>query len=101
MLPPSKNIWNSIYAYMIQLDSTSLQKNHRLQFSNGAMSEGGSSKKVNPWVSLTTGCISGGIECVAVWPMEFIKTQLQLQKVVAGVKPPYTGTVHDTISVKF
>ena len=56
------------------------------------MSEGGSSKKVNPWVSLTTGCISGGIECVAVWPMEFIKTQLQLQKVVAGVKPPYTGT---------
>ena len=73
----------------------------RLQFCDGAMSEGGSSKKVNPWVSLTTGCISGGIECVAVWPMEFIKTQLQLQKVVAGVKPPYTGTVHDTTFVKF
>lgn len=65
------------------------------------MSEGGSSKKVNPWVSLTTGCISGGIECVAVWPMEFIKTQLQLQKVVAGVKPPYTGAVVIVPSSKY
>lgn len=73
----------------------------RLQHWQGGMSEGGSSKKVNPWVSLTTGCISGGIECVAVWPMEFIKTQLQLQKVVAGVKPPYTGIVNDSLSANF
>jgi hypothetical protein len=60
------------------------------------MSEG--KKKVNPWVSLTTGCISGAVECVTVWPMEFIKTQLQLQRVVAGVKPPYTGTVRRILS---
>lgn len=61
------------------------------------MSEGGSSKKVNPWVSLTTGCISGGIECIAVWPMEFIKTQLQLQKIVPGIKPAYTGKFSHTL----
>lgn len=42
---------------------------------------------------MATGCIAGGIECVAVWPMEYIKTQLQLQKRVAGVAPPYTGVV--------
>lgn len=56
------------------------------------MSEGGGKKKVNQWVVLIAGSISGGIECIAVWPMEFIKTQLQLQKKVAGVKPPYTGS---------
>ena len=56
------------------------------------MSEGsGGKKKVNQWVVLIAGSISGGIECICVWPMEFIKTQLQLQKKVAGVKPPYTG----------
>ena len=27
------------------------------------------------------GAVSGGIECIAVWPMENIKTQLQLMKV--------------------
>jgi hypothetical protein len=50
-------------------------------------------KKKNPMVPVITGAISGGIECVSVWPMEFIKTQLQLQKQVAGVKPPYTGMI--------
>lgn len=44
-------------------------------------------------MALTTGCISGAIECVAVWPMEFIKTQLQLQRNLPGVKPAYTGVV--------
>lgn len=44
------------------------------------MSEDGVKKSSNPWVSLTAGCIAGGIECLAVWPMEFIKTQLQFQK---------------------
>ena len=57
------------------------------------MSEDGVKKSSNPWVSLTTGCIAGGIECIAVWPMEFIKTQLQLQTKVAGVKPPFTGVI--------
>lgn len=42
-------------------------------------------------VSLTTGCIAGGIECVSVWPMEYIKTQLQLQRV--GVPQPFNGVV--------
>lgn len=37
------------------------------------------------------GCIAGAIECVSVWPMEYIKTQLQLQKVGPGQKPPFTG----------
>ena len=52
-------------------------------------------KKSNPLVPIATGCISGGIECITVWPMEYIKTQLQLQKVVAkgGVQPPYTGMI--------
>jgi hypothetical protein len=36
-------------------------------------------KKSSPLASLITGCIAGGIECVTVWPMEYIKTQLQLQ----------------------
>jgi solute carrier family 25 citrate transporter 1 len=39
--------------------------------------------------------LAGGIECISVWPMEYIKTQLQLQKVVTvgGPKPPYTGMI--------
>lgn len=58
------------------------------------MSEDGVKKSSNPWVSVTAGCIAGGIECVAVWPMEYIKTQLQLQKVSKlGEKPPFTGMV--------
>lgn len=28
-----------------------------------------------------------------VWPMEYMKTQLQLLKPVAGVKPPFTGVI--------
>jgi len=50
-------------------------------------------KSSNPMVALTTGCIAGGIECIAVWPMEYMKTQLQLQKIVPGVKPPFTGVI--------
>eukprot|EP01038_Epipyxis_sp_PR26KG_P011864 gene11864-15876_t len=58
------------------------------------MSEDGVRKSSNPMVSLVTGCIAGGIECVAVWPMEYIKTQLQLQKQIkGGAKPPYTGVI--------
>ena len=58
-----------------------------------AVGEDGVAKSSNPWVSLTTGCIAGGIECVTVWPMEFIKTQLQLQKRVPGVAPPFNGVL--------
>jgi hypothetical protein len=30
-------------------------------------------KKVNPLLPMSAGCIAGGIEACAVWPMEFIK----------------------------
>lgn len=35
-----------------------------------------------------------GIEATCVWPMEYIKTQLQLQeKLKAGEKPKFTGMI--------
>lgn len=55
------------------------------------MSEDGVKKSSNPLVSMTAGCIAGGIECIAVWPMEYIKTQLQLQTLVKN--PPYKGVI--------
>jgi hypothetical protein len=30
-------------------------------------------KKVNPLLPMSAGCIAGGIEACAVWPMEYIK----------------------------
>lgn len=30
-------------------------------------------KKNNPLLAMSAGCIAGGIEATAVWPMEFIK----------------------------
>jgi hypothetical protein len=36
-------------------------------------------KKSNTSSALIAGCIAGGIEATAVWPMEYMKTQLQLQ----------------------
>mmetsp|Transcript_24556 Transcript_24556/g.51110 ORF Transcript_24556/g.51110 Transcript_24556/m.51110 type:complete len:279 (-) Transcript_24556:240-1076(-) len=41
---------------------------------------------------MAAGCIAGGIEATCVWPMEFIKTQLQLHSKAAGGAPlPYNG----------
>jgi len=40
---------------------------------------------------MAAGCVAGGIEATAVWPMEFIKTQLQLGGKTG--KLPYTGTI--------
>jgi len=57
------------------------------------MSEDGVKKSSNPLVALTAGSIAGGIECVAVWPMEYIKTQLQLQTGGGAVKPPFNGVL--------
>lgn len=31
--------------------------------------------KKNPLLAMTAGCIAGGIEATAVWPMEFIKVR--------------------------
>mmetsp|Transcript_44000 Transcript_44000/g.49926 ORF Transcript_44000/g.49926 Transcript_44000/m.49926 type:complete len:164 (+) Transcript_44000:81-572(+) len=33
-----------------------------------------------PLISMTAGCISGAIEEIITWPMEYMKTQLQLQQ---------------------
>jgi solute carrier family 25 citrate transporter 1 len=49
------------------------------------------SQKTNPLLAMSAGCIAGGIEATAVWPMEFIKTQLQLQSKAKGVNLPYNG----------
>mmetsp|Transcript_36988 Transcript_36988/g.78893 ORF Transcript_36988/g.78893 Transcript_36988/m.78893 type:complete len:292 (+) Transcript_36988:90-965(+) len=50
-------------------------------------------KKKNPWTPMAAGCIAGGIEAMAVWPMEFIKTQLQLQSKAKGAALPYNGMI--------
>jgi len=48
-------------------------------------------KSPNKLLPMASGCIAGGIEATCVWPMEFIKTQLQLN--AKGSKPAYTGVV--------
>jgi len=48
-------------------------------------------KSKNPLTAMTAGCIAGGVEATAVWPMEFIKTQLQLQSKSKGAKLPYNS----------
>jgi len=40
---------------------------------------------------MSAGCIAGAVEATAVWPMEFIKTQLQLQSKAPGKSLPYRG----------
>ena len=77
-------------------------------------------QKKNPFLAMSAGCIAGGIEATAVWPMEYIKvretytmsvfhwhvlslltltvffhtqTQLQLQAKVKGEQLPYTGMI--------
>jgi len=42
---------------------------------------------------MAAGCIAGGIEATSVWPMEYIKTQLQLQSKTSGAKLPYNGMI--------
>lgn len=50
-------------------------------------------QKKNPWLPLAAGCIAGAVEATSVWPMEFIKTQLQLQSKAKGAKLPYNGMI--------
>jgi solute carrier family 25 citrate transporter 1 len=50
-----------------------------------------SKKSKNPLLPLAAGCIAGGIEATCVWPMEYIKTQLQLH--AKGSKLPYSGMI--------
>ncbi len=49
--------------------------------------------KTNRLLPLAAGCIAGGVEATAVWPMEFIKTQLQLQSKASAGTLPYNGMV--------
>lgn len=46
-------------------------------------------KSKNPVVATAAGAIAGGVETICVWPMEYIKTQLQLQRKM--VSPKFTG----------
>lgn len=48
-------------------------------------------RKPGPLLPMAAGCIAGGIEATSVWPMEFIKTQLQLNG--KSGKLPYTGMI--------
>lgn len=50
-------------------------------------------QKKNPLTAMAAGCIAGGVEATAVWPMEYIKTQLQLQSRAKGAQLPYTGMI--------
>jgi len=47
-------------------------------------------KKPSPLLPMAAGCIAGGIEATAVWPMKFIKTQLQL---APKGSLPYNGMI--------
>lgn len=47
-------------------------------------------KSSNALTAMSAGCIAGAVEATAVWPMEFIKTQLQLGS-KSGSKLPYNG----------
>lgn len=40
-----------------------------------------SSIKKNPLLAMSAGCIAGGIEATAVWPMEYIKVRTENVKV--------------------
>lgn len=48
-------------------------------------------EKKNVLLPMAAGCVAGGIEATAVWPMEYIKTQLQLGGKTG--KLPYTGMI--------
>ena len=48
-------------------------------------------KSSNPVVATLSGAIAGGIESIAIWPTEYTKTLLQLQKV--GSQRKYNGMI--------
>lgn len=48
--------------------------------------------KKKPLLALASGGIAGAVECSCTWPMEYIKTQLQsFRRVAGGPAPPFTG----------
>lgn len=50
-------------------------------------------KSSNPLTAMSAGCIAGAVEATAVWPMEFMKTQLQLGSSRVVSKLPYNGVI--------
>ena len=42
-------------------------------------------KSQNPFLAMSAGCVAGGIEATAVWPMEYIKVGLPKTDVLALV----------------
>jgi hypothetical protein len=52
-----------------QIFPESLEQNNDTPITTGMSG----TKKKNPFTALAAGCIAGGIEATAVWPMEFIK----------------------------
>jgi hypothetical protein len=43
--------------------------------SSNATATNNKQKKKHPMLALTAGCVAGGIEATAVWPMEYIKVR--------------------------
>lgn len=54
-------------------------------------SKSNTSEKKSALLPVVAGCLAGAIEATCVWPMEFMKTRLQLSE--KGAKLPYNGTV--------
>jgi len=50
-------------------------------------------KSKNALTAMSAGCIAGAVEATSVWPMEYIKTQLQLQARTKNVILPYNGMI--------
>jgi solute carrier family 25 (mitochondrial citrate transporter), member 1 len=86
------------YAKQDNFSNVTIQQERLLLHSK--MSSSNKNKNKNPLTPMTAGCIAGGIEATAVWPMEYIKTQLQLQSKVkmgssisTATPLPYTGMI--------
>lgn len=37
-------------------------------------------KSSNPLLAMSAGCVAGGVEATAVWPMEFIKVKVERER---------------------
>jgi len=52
-----------------------------------------SKKKPSTAGAVIAGAIAGGVEACVMWPMEYIKTQLQLQEMSKAGKPKFHGII--------
>ena len=51
------------------------------------------SHKRDPLLTLVAGCLAGGIEATATWPLEYIKTQMQAKRKIVVRSGPASGVV--------